>query len=90
MVSINSVMAFSMVPSLPFGGVGESGFGRTHGDEGIREFARTVAIAEERFSLPVNMMSFHLPEGSYERLRGVVKQLYGGGFVDKVRERLTR
>lgn len=90
MTSINSVMAFSMIPSLPFGGVGESGFGRIHGDEGIREFARTKAIAEERFPMPVNMMSMKLPEGSYERLRGAVKQLYGGGFVDKVRQRIRR
>ena len=28
MTAINSVLAFEMVPALPFGGVGESGFGR--------------------------------------------------------------
>ncbi len=90
MTSINSVMAFSMIPSLPFGGVGESGFGRIHGDEGIREFARTKAIAEERFAMPANMMSMKMPDGSYERLRGAVRQLYGGGFVDKMRQKFNR
>jgi aldehyde dehydrogenase (NAD+) len=90
MTSINSVMSFSMIPSLPFGGIGESGFGRIHGDEGIREFARTKATAEERFSLPMNMMSMKLPEGTYERLSGAAKQLYGGGFVDKVRQKFHR
>ena len=87
MTSINSVMAFSMIPSLPFGGMGESGFGRIHGDEGIREFARTKATAEERFTMPMNMMSMKVPEGSYERLSSAAKQLYGGGFVDKMRQK---
>jgi acyl-CoA reductase-like NAD-dependent aldehyde dehydrogenase len=31
MTSVNSIMTFAMVPGLPFGGVGESGFGRIHG-----------------------------------------------------------
>ena len=44
MTSINSVIAFASVPSLPFGGVGGSGFGRIHGDDGLREFtARQVS-----------------------------------------------
>ncbi len=90
MTSINSVMAFSMIPSLPFGGVGESGFGRIHGDEGIREFSRTKATTEERFALPVNLMSMKVPDGTYEKLSGAVKQLYGGGFVDKMRGRFRR
>ena len=90
MTSINSVMAFSMIPSLPFGGVGESGFGRIHGDEGIREFSRTKATAEERFAMPMNVMSMKVPEGTYEKLHGAVKQLYGGGFVDKMRQTFRR
>ena len=28
MTSVNSVLAFSAIASLPFGGVGDSGFGR--------------------------------------------------------------
>lgn len=31
MVSVNSVLGFAGIPSLPFGGIGESGFGRIHG-----------------------------------------------------------
>ena len=40
MTSVNSIMTFAMVPGLPFGGVGESGFGRIHGPDGLREFTR--------------------------------------------------
>ncbi len=61
MASVNSVLAFAGFPSLPFGGVGESGFGRIHGEDGIREFTRPKAIARQRFSTPAEMMSFSRP-----------------------------
>ena len=90
MTSINSVMAYAAIPSLPFGGVGESGFGRIHGDEGLREFARAKATAEERFALPMNLMSFSLPANMYDRIKGMIGQLYGGGVVDKAGETLRK
>ena len=37
--TINSVLTFVGMSSIPFGGVGESGFGRFHGDAGLREFS---------------------------------------------------
>ena len=40
--------SFAGVPSLPFGGVGDSGFGRIHGDDGLREFTRPKAITRRR------------------------------------------
>jgi acyl-CoA reductase-like NAD-dependent aldehyde dehydrogenase len=60
--SVNSVLSFIGVPSLPFGGVGESGFGRTHGPDGLREFTRSKAITRQRFPLPFAMLSFDRPE----------------------------
>jgi acyl-CoA reductase-like NAD-dependent aldehyde dehydrogenase len=58
MTSINGVMSYAGIPSLPFGGSGDSGFGRIHGADGLREFSRPKSIARQRARSPVNMTSF--------------------------------
>jgi len=73
MTSVNSIMTFAMVPGLPFGGVGESGFGRIHGPDGLREFTRSKAVTSQRFALPVNLTSFGRPE----RATAVAAKLMG-------------
>ena len=58
MVSINSWVMYAGVPALPWGGVGQSGFGRIHGADGLREFARSKGIVRERFASPLVLTSF--------------------------------
>jgi acyl-CoA reductase-like NAD-dependent aldehyde dehydrogenase len=77
MTSINSVLTFAWVPALPFGGVGESGFGRIHGEDGLREFARAKAITRRRFPLPVDFMSFGRPAKAADVLARVMKTVHG-------------
>ena len=62
MASVNSVLSFAGFPALPFGGVGESGFGRIHGDDGLKEFTRPKSIAKVKYSVPVEMMAFDRPK----------------------------
>jgi aldehyde dehydrogenase (NAD+) len=79
MTSVNAVLAFAFVPSLPFGGVGGSGFGRIHGDDGLREFAWPKAITRQRFALPVPLSSFRRPARAADGLARVVRLLHGRG-----------
>lgn len=51
MVSINSALAFVGIPSIPFGGRGESGFGRNHGADGLKEYATTKSYARLKYAL---------------------------------------
>jgi acyl-CoA reductase-like NAD-dependent aldehyde dehydrogenase len=77
MTSVNSVLTFASVPALPFGGVGESGFGRIHGEDGLKEFTRAKAITRKRFSLPVDLMSFGRPVTAADTLARVMGLVHG-------------
>ena len=79
MTSVNAVITFATVPGLPFGGVGDSGFGRIHGDDGLREFTRAKAITRQRFALPVPLLSFDRPAASTGVLVTAVRLLHGRG-----------
>ncbi|GAA4886404.1 aldehyde dehydrogenase family protein [Saccharopolyspora cebuensis] len=77
MVSVNSVISFAAVPALPFGGVGDSGFGRIHGADGLREFTRSQAVTRTRFAMPLNPMSFGRSKGTVRRLVRLVRLMRG-------------
>ncbi len=77
MTSVNSVLTFAFVPGLPFGGVGESGFGRIHGPDGLREFTRAKAITAQRFELPVNLTSFSRPRKATDLLGVAMRIVHG-------------
>ncbi len=77
MTSINSVIGFATVPALPFGGVGESGFGRIHGADGLREFTRAKAITRQRMRPVVNVMTFGRSDRDMRRLLRIVTLVHG-------------
>jgi acyl-CoA reductase-like NAD-dependent aldehyde dehydrogenase len=77
MTAINAVLAFAAVPTLPFGGVGESGFGRIHGADGLREFARAKGITRQRFKPMVNLTSFARTDKELDKIVSLVTLLHG-------------
>jgi hypothetical protein len=77
MTSVNAVLAFAAVPSLPFGGSGESGFGRIHGADGLRAFARAKAVTRQRVRPLVTTMSFSRTPADTSRLVRLITVLHG-------------
>jgi acyl-CoA reductase-like NAD-dependent aldehyde dehydrogenase len=77
MTAINSVIAFTSVPALPFGGSGDSGFGRIHGADGLREFARPKSITRQRMRPLVNLTSFARTDQDMKKILNLATILHG-------------
>ncbi|GIJ11103.1 aldehyde dehydrogenase family protein [Micromonospora andamanensis] len=77
MASVNSTLTFAGMSTLPFGGVGESGFGRIHGEDGLREFARPKAVTRRRGPSVLPSTTFDRTPADVARLVKAVKLLYG-------------
>ena len=78
MTSVNGIITFAGVPGLPFGGVGESGFGRIHGPDGLKEFTYAKAITRQRYAPPLNLTSFKRTVRDEKGLNLIVTLLHGG------------
>lgn len=79
MTAINGVLSFAAVPSLPFGGVGDSGFGRIHGPDGLKEFTYAKAIARQKFAPLLPLTSFTRTAKHDQQLQSLVTMLHGRG-----------
>src|SRR5690348_6036740 len=87
MTSVNSVISFAAVPALPFGGVGESGFGRIHGADGLREFARAKSITRQWMKPLVRTTTFNRTATDMDRIVKLVTVLHGRLYQPKKRPR---
>jgi acyl-CoA reductase-like NAD-dependent aldehyde dehydrogenase len=72
-VSVNDTLSHWSVPGLPMGGVGESGWSRMHGDEGLLTFSRSRSLLVRRGSRRADPWWF--PYGS--RLRRLLRAMLG-------------
>jgi acyl-CoA reductase-like NAD-dependent aldehyde dehydrogenase len=77
MVSVNSVFLFAAVASVPFGGVKNSGYGRTHGAEGMLEYTYARVVVRTKFKIPLRFTTFNRTKFSEMFLSGLIKRLYG-------------
>ncbi|MFG1843578.1 aldehyde dehydrogenase family protein [Micromonospora sp. NPDC049175] len=77
MASINSALTFAGMSTLPFGGVGDSGFGRIHGEDGLREFGRAKAVTRRRARSLLPSMTFERTPTDVARLVKAIKIMYG-------------
>ncbi|MGW0174082.1 aldehyde dehydrogenase family protein [Rhodococcus sp. NPDC003322] len=79
MTSVNAVFAFAAVPALPFGGVGDSGFGRIHGPDGLREFAYAKAVTRRRLPTLMPTLTFARTPRTEKILATLTTLRYGRG-----------
>ncbi len=77
MTAINSVVAFAGVPALPFGGSGDSGFGRIHGADGLREFSRAKAITRQRMRPMADLTTLRRSDKDMNRVLQLITLLHG-------------
>ena len=54
-ICINDVMLPVLIPNLPFGGVGQSGMGKFHGEEGFKNFSNQKSITSKNNFLDINL-----------------------------------
>jgi acyl-CoA reductase-like NAD-dependent aldehyde dehydrogenase len=79
MTAVNGVITFAAIPSLPFGGVGDSGFGRIHGPDGLKEFTYAKAIARQRFKPLLALTTFTRNAKADNQLTQIITMLHGRG-----------
>jgi acyl-CoA reductase-like NAD-dependent aldehyde dehydrogenase len=77
MTAVNSAISFAGMPALPFGGVGDSGFGRIHGADGLREFTRPKAITQRRMRSPLPALSFDRTPKQVALIARIAKLVHG-------------
>ncbi|ABB49398.1 putative aldehyde dehydrogenase [Prochlorococcus marinus str. MIT 9312] len=70
-VCINDVMLPVLIPNLPFGGVGQSGIGKFHGEEGFRNFSNQKSITFKGFLFDLN-----LRYPPYKRIKKFLKFIF--------------
>jgi acyl-CoA reductase-like NAD-dependent aldehyde dehydrogenase len=75
-ISINDHAITAGAPWAPWGGVGESGYGRLHGELGLREFAVPVHVARSTLPKMKHLWWYPYDEATTKALRAVA-ELYG-------------
>lgn len=78
-VSINNVMLTEGNPALPFGGVGESGYGRVKGAEGLRGMTRSKAVLIDKQSGKLEANWYPYTRSKYQLFGDLIRGLFGRG-----------
>ncbi len=70
-ICINDVMLPVLIPNLPFGGVGKSGIGKFHGEEGFKNFSNQKSITYKGF-----LFDLDLRYPPYEKVMKFIKLIF--------------
>jgi acyl-CoA reductase-like NAD-dependent aldehyde dehydrogenase len=89
-VLVNDVLTNYACPEAPFGGIKQSGFGRVHGEDALRDLAELRHISFDRIRPPArDPLWYPYSEKTYRwTLRGLRALFSGQGLLARVRELL--
>ncbi len=76
-VMVNDVLATYACPETPWGGVKNSGIGRTHSVHGLRDLCETRHVNHDRVSLPREVWWYPYKPGTFRALLRGAKLLFG-------------
>lgn len=76
-VNINDTMSHFAIPRLPFGGVKESGIGRTHGKKDLLQFTQTRSYVVGNPPLPFDIATILREPGNYRLGAGIIHLAFG-------------
>ena len=83
-VNINDTMSHFAIPRLPFGGVKESGIGRTHGKKDLLQFTQTRAFVVGNPPLPFDIATILRQPGNYRLGSGIIHLAFGTSLKQKI------
>lgn len=76
-VIVNDTIAHFAVPTLPFGGVKQSGFGRSHGRDGVLQFTQSRSFATGGSPHPLDIATLLRRPGRYHLASGLLRLAFG-------------
>jgi succinate-semialdehyde dehydrogenase/glutarate-semialdehyde dehydrogenase len=83
-VLVNDVVSNYGCAEVPFGGLKDSGFGRVHGDDALREMAEKRVVMDDRIPMPAkNPIWFPYTAGTFRVFLKATRALFGGGGIAK-------
>jgi succinate-semialdehyde dehydrogenase/glutarate-semialdehyde dehydrogenase len=84
--SVNDHLMSASVPNMPWGGVKDSGFGRTRGREGLLEMTTSQSLSIERLApLPREFFWYPYKPIKSNLLRRVLRLLYAPSWGERLR-----
>jgi acyl-CoA reductase-like NAD-dependent aldehyde dehydrogenase len=83
--SVNEHVLTAAVPHLPWGGVKQSGIGRTRSREGILAMTVPQVISTERFRLPIDPFSYPYTRWKKSLVRRLIYLIAGPTWRERLR-----